>query len=71
MKAGEFFGERALLYDEPRSAKTTAFGSVIVLALSRESLTRALGSSLMHAVHVNTMRNIFSFSEVLSSLMPT
>jgi cGMP-dependent protein kinase len=47
MKVGEFFGERALIYDEPRSATINAFGPVTCLSLSRDSLILALGGNLL------------------------
>jgi cGMP-dependent protein kinase len=71
MKVGEFFGERALVYDEPRSATIVAFGAVTCLSLSRDTLFLALGGSLLQIVHFNTMRMIIEKSAALKTLLPT
>jgi cGMP-dependent protein kinase 1 len=43
LKAGDYFGERALLTGEPRSADCVAVTDVITLALDRESFNNMLG----------------------------
>jgi CRP-like cAMP-binding protein len=40
---GEFFGERALLKNEPRGANVVACGYVDCLVLEREDFNRLLG----------------------------
>ena len=42
-KPGEYFGELALLRNEPRAANVIATGDLTVLALDREAFTRVLG----------------------------
>lgn len=43
MRAGQFFGELALLRDQPRAASVVARGRCKVVALDRASFTRLLG----------------------------
>jgi CRP-like cAMP-binding protein len=43
MKAGDVFGEMALLLDEPRSASVEALDNVTVLVLDQSTLTAGLG----------------------------
>lgn len=40
---GDYFGERALLKNEPRAANVIAKGNCIVVALDRHSFKRLLG----------------------------
>jgi cAMP-dependent protein kinase regulator len=42
---GDYFGEMALLKDEPRAANAIAKGNVQLAALSKECFTRLLGSA--------------------------
>lgn len=42
-KAGDYFGELALLKDEPRAANVLAKSDLTVLALDRDAFTRVLG----------------------------
>lgn len=43
LSRGNYFGEMALLLDEPRHASVTAVGSVEVLSLRKQEFTRLLG----------------------------
>ena len=43
MKAGDVFGEMALLLDEPRSASVEALDHVTVLVLDQRTMTAGLG----------------------------
>lgn len=42
-KSGDYFGERALIKDEPRAASVIARTEVIVVSLNRNSFKRLLG----------------------------
>jgi cAMP-dependent protein kinase regulator len=44
LKAGDFFGELALLNNEPRAATVTATSAVKLLVLERKAFTRLLGN---------------------------
>jgi len=62
MKTGDFFGERALLTNEPRSATITAKSDVEVLAMEREDFETLLGplaslSEHMEKVHSDRLRD--------------
>lgn len=47
MKAGQYFGERALLANNSKRAATArACGRVVALVLSQATLARALGADL-------------------------
>ena len=50
MREGDFFGERALLTNEPRAATVKAVGEVRVAALSKDAFERLLGDvkDIMH-----------------------
>jgi cAMP-dependent protein kinase regulator len=42
-KAGDFFGERALIKNEPRAANVVAVSECVLLSLDRHSVKRLLG----------------------------
>ena len=51
LPAGAFFGERALLFNEPRSATITAVGATRCGAIDRETFLRILGVKLIKELH--------------------
>eukprot|EP01071_Lankesteria_metandrocarpae_P003243 Lankesteria_metandrocarpae@DN2841_c0_g1_i1.p1 len=51
---GDYFGERALLYDEPRSATISSVGTTICVSLGRDLLHKVLGN-LQHVLFRNIM----------------
>ena len=53
LKAGECFGERALLTNEPRAATVTATTQGVVMALDRHAFTELLGP--LHDVLANNL----------------
>ena len=42
-KKGDYFGERALLKNEPRAANVVAKGELVVVSLERNTFKRMLG----------------------------
>lgn len=54
LKRGDYFGERALLYDEPRSATVKAVVHSMCLSLQRKLLDKVLGN-LQHVLFRNIM----------------
>lgn len=56
LKAGDYFGERALLTDEPRSATIEAVGSAVCLSIDSESFTSLLGSVCGPTPLINEIR---------------
>ncbi len=58
LHAGNLFGERALLKNEPRAASVTAVTEVEVLVLSRGKFERLLGSmdDLQQSGHLEVSR---------------
>lgn len=60
-KEGEYFGERALLKNEPRAANIVATSRLQVVSLDRKSFTRLLGP-----VELILMRNIENYSKFLN-----
>lgn len=51
---GDYFGERALLYDEPRSATIISVGQTICVTIGRDLLQKVLGN-LQHVLFRNVM----------------
>lgn len=51
---GDYFGERALLYDEPRSATITSVGNTVCVSIGRDLLQKVLGN-LQHVLFRNVM----------------
>ncbi|KAH0482201.1 MAG: uncharacterized protein KVP18_000135 [Porospora cf. gigantea A] len=72
LKKGDYFGERALLYDEPRSASITSIGHVSCLCIGRDLLRTVLGS-LQHVLFRNmeviALQNSPVFSQFTSDQM--
>lgn len=69
LEKGSYFGERALLYDEPRSATITAVNApVTVLCLTREEIERRLGSNLQLVLYSNVLLNTLQNSPVFGRL---
>lgn len=54
LSKGDYFGERALLYDEPRSATITSVGPTICVSIGRDLLQKVLGN-LQHVLFRNVM----------------
>ena len=54
LQRGDYFGERALLYDEPRSATIVAQEPTICVSIGRDLLERVLGN-LQHVLFRNIM----------------
>jgi cGMP-dependent protein kinase len=68
MYKGEFFGEQALLYNCPRTATITALGDVKCIAISREKLTKVLGSQLQQLIYKNSQMMTIDKSPILNKL---
>jgi cGMP-dependent protein kinase len=66
---GDYFGEQALLYDTPRTATVTAATDTKLLAISRDSLHKALGDTLSQVIYKNCIRIAFSRHPSLSNLL--
>lgn len=63
-KVGEYFGERALLKDEPRAAKVRAIGNgAEVVSLSKEDFTRMLGP--IHEILIQHVDKYPRYAEML------
>lgn len=60
-KEGDYFGERALLKNEPRAANIVATSQMQVVSLDRKSFNRLLGP-----VELILMRNIENYSKHMS-----
>lgn len=63
LNKGSYFGERALLYDEPRSATIKAVSETTCITLTRDILNRVLGN-FQHALFRNIMMESLQQSEV-------
>ena len=67
LKAGEYFGERALLTDQLRAANVTAKVDVTLLALDREAFNRVLGP-LRALLDANATLRVLATISILSKL---
>ncbi|KFG55913.1 protein kinase G AGC kinase family member PKG, partial [Toxoplasma gondii FOU] len=63
LRKGDYFGERALLYKEPRSATITAEEFTVCVSIGRELLDRVLGN-LQHVLFRNIMVEALQQSKV-------
>lgn len=68
MTAGEYFGELALLYRQPRSATIKSLTDTKCLVISGEDLAQALGSQLSQVIYRNTIRMAFDRSQFFAHL---
>ena len=68
LKAGDYFGEQALLQGGVRTATVTAEEPVQALVISREGLQQVLGNSLEKVVYRNTQRQALEACPLLSQL---
>ncbi|XP_026191380.1 cGMP-dependent protein kinase egl-4 [Cyclospora cayetanensis] len=66
LQRGDYFGERALLYDEPRSATITAQEPTVCVSIGRDLLDRVLGN-LQHVLFRNIMLEALQQSKVFAS----
>eukprot|EP00742_Colponemidia_sp_Colp-10_P003108 GILJ01003311.1.p1 GENE.GILJ01003311.1~~GILJ01003311.1.p1 ORF type:complete len:1123 (-),score=177.83 GILJ01003311.1:99-3467(-) len=69
MSRGDFFGERALIYDEPRSASVVAVGEVTVVTLARSVLQNFMGP-LQDLLYINVQKACIETCVRLSKLAP-
>jgi len=67
LKAGEFFGERAILTDEPRAADVFATSDVECLALDRDAFNDSLGS-LTEVLDSNVSKKALESVPILKNL---
>ena len=68
LNAGDFFGEAALLNDEPRMATVTAASTVVSLALQRRTFTGLFGT-LTHLMNLQLVRSVSIAGRPLVSLL--
>jgi len=67
---GDYFGEMALLLDEPRHANVTAVGHVEVLSLEKEDFTKLLGpvrEVLSHQMRTRVLKSVPLLSRLSDS----
>ena len=65
---GDYFGEQALLYQTLHKTTIIAATDLVLLSISRKSLTDVLGSSLDQILYRNTQKLAFEKNEILRSL---
>jgi cGMP-dependent protein kinase len=68
LTAGAYFGERALLYDEVRSATVTTITSCECALVTRQYLEDVLGDNLANILFQNMLSFVMQNSKVLSKL---
>ncbi|UKK01159.2 CGMP-dependent protein kinase [Theileria orientalis] len=69
LTTGQYFGERALLYDEPRSATIQATEDTTCVSLGREILNKVLGN-LNNVLFRNIMMEYLQNSRVFKQFTP-
>jgi cAMP-dependent protein kinase regulator len=62
---GDYFGERALITDEPRAATVTAVGSVVVQSLDRATFKRLLGP--LEAIMMDNMEVYEAYRDAIEA----
>jgi cAMP-dependent protein kinase regulator len=65
LKAGDWFGERALMTGEPRAANVTAMTDVIAFAVDRETFEKTIGKMediLGHAARLRFLKSVPVFA---------
>merc|ERR1719253_1767044 len=70
LQAGAYFGERALLYDEERSATVTAVTACECALITRDFLEDVIGDSLEKQLYQNIICYTLKESKVLGKLTP-
>lgn len=68
MTKGDYFGEQSLLYNCERTASVFAVDDVKCVGISREKLTKALGSQLQQIIYQNSKRIAIEKDSILSQL---
>uniref|UniRef100_A0A0G4IBD7 cGMP-dependent protein kinase n=1 Tax=Chromera velia CCMP2878 TaxID=1169474 RepID=A0A0G4IBD7_9ALVE len=69
LQKGDYFGERALLYDEPRSATVQSVEQSVCCSIGRELLSKVLGN-LQHVLFRNMMIISMQSSPVFLQFAP-
>lgn len=68
LQEGQFFGERALLYNTPHRSTAIAMTDVKCIVISRKSVNSALGCKLQQVIYENSTKIAISKSKILSQL---